>query len=87
MNIGTRPTFDGHHTTLEVHVLHLHQDLYGQQLQVSFVARLRPEQRFPDAESLRQQLQQDALQAELLLAENHMGTTQEGDANEGNGAC
>ena len=67
MNIGMRPTFDGHKRTLEVHVFRLNEDLYGQQLLVSFIERLREEQRFENVESLISQLQQDALLAEQIL--------------------
>lgn len=69
MNIGTRPTFDGHHTTLEVHILHHDEDLYDQPLSVSFVSRLREERRFDSADALRQQLEQDALKTEQILSE------------------
>ena len=67
MNIGMRPTFDGHKRTLEVHVFRLNEDLYGQQLLVSFVERLREEQRFDNVEALINQLQQDAVLAEQIL--------------------
>ena len=67
MNIGRRPTFDGHDTTLEVHILGLDADLYGQHLQVSFVQRLRDERHFETVEALREQLKRDALQVELLV--------------------
>ena len=67
MNIGHRPTFDGHKQTLEVNIFGLNADLYGQHLVISFVARLRAEQRFESQEALIQQLQADARQAEELL--------------------
>ena len=67
MNIGMRPTFDGHKRTLEVHIFRLSEDLYGQQLLVSFVERLREEQRFDSVEDLICQLQQDAVLAEQIL--------------------
>lgn len=67
MNIGTRPTFDGQTTTLEVHILHHDEDLYGQSLSVAFIGRLREERPFRSAEALRQQLQQDAIQTEQIL--------------------
>ena len=67
MNIGKRPTFEGHRTTLEVHVLHLDKDLYGQQVTVRFIHRLRDEQRFDSAEALKQQLQRDAQQVENIF--------------------
>jgi riboflavin kinase/FMN adenylyltransferase len=67
MNIGHRPTFHGHRQTLEVHIFHLNEDLYGQQLLVSFVDRLRGERCFSSAEALVGQLRQDAAQAEEIL--------------------
>lgn len=67
MNIGMRPTFDGHQQTLEVHVFRLKENLYGQQLEVAFIERLRGEQRFDSIEALKEQLQKDAEAAELLL--------------------
>ena len=67
MNIGTRPTFGGHETTLEVHILNHHENLYGQSLSVAFVSRLREERRFNSAEDLVQQLQQDAIKAESII--------------------
>ena len=67
MNIGTRPTFDGHEQTLEVHILHFHEDLYGQPLSVEFVDRLREERRFDSMDALKEQLKQDAIQVEQVL--------------------
>lgn len=68
MNIGMRPTFDGHRQTLEVNIFHLHENLYGQRLLVSFVARLRDEQRFDSIDDLKAQLQQDAERAQAVLS-------------------
>jgi riboflavin kinase/FMN adenylyltransferase len=62
-----RPTFNGHQQTLEVHLFRLHEDLYGQQLEVAFVERLRGEQRFDNIDALKEQLQQDALASENIL--------------------
>jgi len=65
-----RPTFNGQRRTLEVHVFRLNEDLYGQMLLVSFVERLREEQRFESAEALISQLQQDAVLAEQILTQD-----------------
>jgi riboflavin kinase/FMN adenylyltransferase len=70
MNIGMRPTFDGQHQTLEVNVFRLKENLYGQQMEVAFIERLRGEQRFESIEALKEQLRQDAKAAERLLIEN-----------------
>ena len=67
MNIGHRPTFEGQHTTLEVHVLHLNENLYGHHLTVHFIERLRNEQRFDSERALVRQLEKDARQVEELL--------------------
>jgi riboflavin kinase/FMN adenylyltransferase len=69
MNIGSRPTFDGHSQTLEANIFHFDGDIYGQQLNVSFVGRLRSEIRFDSREALMAQLASDARQAERILNE------------------
>lgn len=67
MNIGHRPTFDGHRLTLEVHIFQLHENLYGQQLLVSFIGRLRDEQRFDSIDALKAQLAQDRIMADAIF--------------------
>lgn len=59
MNIGVRPTFEGHRQTLEVHILKEVGDIYDRQLTVTFVSRLRDERRFDSREALMIQLRQD----------------------------
>ncbi|MBP3726346.1 MAG: bifunctional riboflavin kinase/FAD synthetase [Bacteroidaceae bacterium] len=59
MNIGTRPTFGTHQRTLEAHILQFDDDLYGQELRVAFVHRIREEQTFDSPEHLMQQIQED----------------------------
>lgn len=60
MNIGTRPTFEGHGLTLEVHIFNFQGNLYGKELQVSFIHRIRSERKFTSPEALARQLEQDA---------------------------
>ena len=67
MNIGSRPTFGGTHQTLEVHILHFADNVYNQQLTVSFISRLRSEMKFENREALMNQLETDAYQAEKIL--------------------
>ena len=67
MNIGTRPTFEGHRQTLEVHILKEVGDIYGRRLTVTFVRRLRAERRFDNRELLTDQLRQDRADAESIL--------------------
>jgi riboflavin kinase / FMN adenylyltransferase len=67
-NIGSRPTVGGTRTLLEVHLFDFDQDIYGRHVQVSFVKKLRDEMHFSSFEALKQQIQQDALQAREVLA-------------------
>lgn len=61
ISIGTRPTFQtGGAVLVEVHLLDFDGDLYGSQLGVDVLARLRDERRFDDVESLVRQMQRDA---------------------------
>lgn len=66
MNIGTRPTFGEHSQTLEVHILDYEGDLYGKEITVEFIERLRDERRFENEEELKRQLEEDALRVQSL---------------------
>lgn len=59
MNLGCRPTVAGATPTIEVHLLNWSGDLYGQNLQVNLLRFLRPEQKFPNLEALKQQIAKD----------------------------
>jgi riboflavin kinase/FMN adenylyltransferase len=67
-NIGTCPTFDNQELALEVHLLNFSGDLYGENLAVEFVARLREERRFPSLQELAAQIRADIAQAGRVLA-------------------
>jgi len=66
-NIGTRPTFGHSEPTLEVHVLGLDQDIYGQEIIVQFVERLRAERRFGSRQALSAQITEDIARAREIL--------------------
>jgi len=67
-NVGTRPTVEGVEPLLEVHIFDFNRDIYGAHIQVEFIAKLRDEVRFPDLESLREQMFNDADDARRILA-------------------
>jgi riboflavin kinase/FMN adenylyltransferase len=67
-NLGLRPTFGASRFAVEVHLLDQDVDLYGQRIQVNFIARIRPEQRFAGAAELVARIGQDVAQARELLA-------------------
>jgi riboflavin kinase / FMN adenylyltransferase len=66
MNIGMRPTVNGNHQTIEVHLFNWSSDLYGQTLTVSLDHFIRPEQKFESLEALKQQIQLDCDRAMTL---------------------
>ena len=59
MNIGDRPTVNGTHTTVEVHLNDFTGDLYDQKLEVQLEKFLRPQQKFSTLEALKAQIQLD----------------------------
>jgi riboflavin kinase/FMN adenylyltransferase len=66
-SVGTRPTIDGIVPLLEVHIFDFDREIYGEYIKVEFVAKLRDEVKFPDLESLTQQMHIDAAQARDIL--------------------
>lgn len=70
ISLGRRPTFydTAEVSLLEAHVLDFDGDLYGQQARVSFVGRLRGEEKFDAVEELVAQMQRDVEDARRILA-------------------
>ena len=58
-NIGTRPTVEGHHITIEPWILDFDGDLYGKQLTLEFHKFLRPERKFPDLAALQAEIRKN----------------------------
>lgn len=61
VNIGLRPTVGSPVPELrvEAHLLDFQDDLYGQELKLTFVAKLRDEMKFPSLDALREQIARD----------------------------
>ena len=68
MNIGVRPTVSGEmQHRIEVHIFDFSKEIYGDQLTIEFVARIRDERKFETKEALKAQLKQDELTAVNML--------------------
>ena len=69
VNVGVRPTFEsGRGVLIETYLIDLEGDLYGTELRVAFVARLRGEKRFPGVEELIAQMRVDVEDAKRVCA-------------------
>jgi len=67
-SLGTRPTVGGTVPLLEAHVFDYDGNLYGRELEVEFVARLRDELRFDTLDAMVAQMHRDAAEARTRLA-------------------
>ena len=65
-NIGVRPTVSsGEHRTVEAHIFDFDEDIYGLDIRITFLRKIRDERPFPSLEALRAQLEQDKIAASL----------------------
>jgi riboflavin kinase/FMN adenylyltransferase len=69
VNIGPNPTFGEHVLKVEVHLIGFAGSLYGQPLEVDFLARLRNIQPFASVAELKEQLARDVTAAERIATE------------------
>ncbi len=68
-NIGVRPQFGGGPRLVEVYLLDFDREIYGQELEVHFVERLRDEKKFESVEALVAQMHRDVAKARAILQE------------------
>jgi riboflavin kinase/FMN adenylyltransferase len=67
-SLGTRPTVGGVEPVLEAHLFDFAGDLYGREIEIELVAKLRDEVRFESLDALVVQMRRDAEAARQLLA-------------------
>jgi len=63
MNIGSNPTFKNKPRSIEVHFFEFDHDIYGKQLKIEMLSRLRDEEKFNTPEGLKSQLEADKVYA------------------------
>jgi riboflavin kinase/FMN adenylyltransferase len=67
VNVGVRPTFDsGRGLLVEAHLIGFDGDLYGKQLRIAFLERMRGEKRFDSVDELVEQMQRDLVEARQI---------------------
>jgi riboflavin kinase/FMN adenylyltransferase len=67
-NVGSNPTFDGNERRVEAHLLDFSGNLYGRDIMVRFVERLRDEKKFPSPEALVGQIRRDEQKTREIFA-------------------
>jgi riboflavin kinase/FMN adenylyltransferase len=67
ISVGTNPTFEGKDRTVEAFILDFDEDIYGVELGVEFVARIRGMERFERVQDLVDQMGRDVEQARRIL--------------------
>jgi riboflavin kinase / FMN adenylyltransferase len=72
-SLGTRPTVGGTEVLLEVHVFDYAGELYGREIEVEFIAKLRDEEKFESLDELTMQMKIDAARARDLLSKVKSG--------------
>ncbi len=72
VNVGTRPTFhsDSGQPLVEAFLLDFGHEIYGEEVRLEFIARLRDELKFPSVEALIDQMHRDVAQTRALLEAN-----------------
>ena len=70
-NIGNRPTVNGVRQQLEVHLFDFKANLYGKQLEIVLLDKIRDEHKFESFEALKQQIELDAEAARVWLRQRN----------------
>lgn len=76
LSIGYRPTLNnGSNRSIEVHIFHFKEDIYGQPMRISFVRRTRSELKFDTTDELIARLHQDEAEIKAILSSVNQRTT------------
>ena len=70
LNIGTRPTFNALNFQVESYFFDFNETIYGKSVEIFLVEKIRSERKFPNLQSLVQQIQRDVMAAAEILAES-----------------
>jgi len=71
MNIGTNPTVGGKEKTIESYFFELDKDLYGKNLEIELLVRIRDEKKFASVNDLKIAMKQDQAFSKQYLKDNH----------------
>lgn len=66
---GIRPTVNGKRDLVEVYLFDFDRDIYGRHIEIEFLEKIREEEKFPDLETLREQIRLDVNEGRLRMVE------------------
>ena len=69
LNMGHRPTFNGQKFQIESYLFDFEQMIYGKEIEIFFIEKIRAERKFPNLEMLMDQIKQDVATAKVILIE------------------
>ena len=67
MSIGNNPTIQGAKWSIEVHIFDFNRDIYGEDIKITFVKKMRNEEKYADIGLLMKQLKADEIEARTIL--------------------
>lgn len=62
-SVGNNPTVNGDTTTVETYILNFSQDIYGKQIKLYFIEKIREQEKFASLDELKKQLEKDKMYA------------------------
>ncbi len=66
-SVGKNPTVEGKSLTVETYILDFNEDIYGKEIEVSFIRKIRDEKKFNGLKELKEQLEKDKSFAKAQL--------------------
>lgn len=70
VNVGFNPTFENDKLTIEAHIFDFNEDLYGREISIFFIKRIRGEKKYSDVPGLVRQIDKDIAFAKKILEKN-----------------
>jgi len=72
VNIGFNPTFNRDTLSVEVHIFDFGETIYGEEIEITFIERIRGEIQFESAEALVAQIEKDIATAKTILSRHSL---------------
>ena len=64
-NVGVKPTIGKYEKNIETHIFNFDEDVYGKRIRVDFIRHTRPEMKFGSVDELKNQIQNDCIEARV----------------------